>query len=52
MGEAVWPPKPPEAQWHGLYRHWPNVKTQLLNMVWVAGRLLRQRDNQFKIGIP
>ena len=25
MGEVVWP-NPPEAKWHSLHGHWPNVR--------------------------
>ena len=51
MGEVVWP-NPPEEERHGLHGHWPNVRAQLPNMVQVLIMLLRQRDDQHKIGIP
>ena len=49
MGEAVWPPNPPEANWHGLLEHWPNMGRWLPNMAWVVVMLLWQRDDQLKI---
>ena len=50
MSEVVWP-HPPEAEWHGLHGHWPNVRLQLPCMVWVVRVLLRQCDDQHKIGL-
>jgi hypothetical protein len=51
MGEVVWPHLP-EAKRQGIYRHWPNVEAWLHNMAWVVVMLLRQCDDQLKIGFP
>ena len=51
MGEVVWP-HPPEAERHGLHGHWPNVRPWLPSMVRVVVVLLRQCDDQHKIGLP
>ena len=52
MGEAVWLPNPPEAEWHGLHKHWPNVEAWLPSMARVVVVLLQQRDDQLKIAFP
>jgi hypothetical protein len=51
MSEAVWPPNPPEAERHTLHGHWPNMQGWLLSMARVVIVLLRQRDDQLKIGL-
>jgi hypothetical protein len=52
MGEAVWPPNPPEAERHGFHGHWPNMGGWLPSMAWVVVVLLRQCDDQLKMGLP
>ena len=52
MGEAVWLPYPPEAEWDGFHGHWPNVEAWLPSMAQVVIVLLQQRYNQLKIGLP
>ena len=52
MGEAVWPPNPPKAERHGLHGHWPNMRAQLPSMIRVVVVLLRQHDDQLKVGLP
>ena len=51
MGEAMWLPNPPEAERHGLHGHWPNMGAYLLSMARVVVVLLRQHDDQLKIGL-
>ena len=47
MGEAVWP-----VERHGLHKHWPNMGGWLHSMAQVVVVLLRQRNDQLKIGLP
>jgi hypothetical protein len=51
MGEVVWPHSL-EAERQGLHGHWPNVKAKLPTMAQVVVVLLRQCDDQLKIGLP
>jgi hypothetical protein len=51
MGEVVWP-HPPEAERQGLHGHWPNVKALLPSMAWVVVMVLRQCNDQVKVGRP
>jgi hypothetical protein len=44
-GEAVWLPNPPEAKRQCLHGQWPS-------MARVVVALLRQCDDQLKIGLP
>jgi hypothetical protein len=41
---------PPEAESQGLHGHWPNVKAEVPNMARVVVVLLRQCDDEFKVG--
>ena len=50
MGEVVWP-HPHEVKRHGLDGNWPNVRPKLPSMVRVVVVLLRQRDDQHKVGL-
>ena len=51
MGETVWPPNPPKAEQHNLRGHWPNMGIWLPSMPRVVVVLLRQCDDQLKIGL-
>ena len=51
MREVVWP-HPPEAKRHGLHGLWPHVRPKLPSMVWIVVVLLRQCDDQHRIGLP
>jgi hypothetical protein len=51
MGEVVWP-HPSEAERQGLYGHWPKMKAKLPIMARVVVVLLRQCDDQLKVGFP
>jgi hypothetical protein len=44
-------PNPPEAERHGFHRHWPNMRGWLPSIAHVVIVLLRQRNDQLKIGL-
>ena len=50
MDEVEWP-HPPEAERHGLHGHWPNVRPYLPSTLRIVGVLLRQRNDQHRIGL-
>ena len=52
MDEAVWLPNLPEAERHGHHGHWPNMGGWVPSMARVVEVLLRQCDDQLKIGLP
>ena len=50
MGEVVWP-NPPKAEQQGVHGHWPNMRGWLPSMAHVVEVLLRQSNDQLKIGL-
>ena len=40
----------PDAEQHDLHGRWPSIGAKLPSMLWVVIVLLRQRDDQLKIG--
>ena len=50
MGRRFCRSTPHVVEQRGLHMHWPNVGVKLPSMLWIVVMLLRQRDDQLKIG--
>ena len=50
VGSQLCQPSPPTTEQHDLYERWPKMGAKLPSMLWVIIVLLRQRDDEFKIG--